>query len=195
MLSPGFSYRKRIGGNVVKYGKYEIKNVKVNDAMSEGTICFSLDLHVDGKKFAAVSNQGRGGCHRTVAYPPFTQRDIDRVEQEMSQDEFLIDDAKFELFDTAVTTLLLLKDAEKDVKKFTKSKAAYIDGDNVYTTGYRGGRAPDQALFDHVLAQHPGVTILNTMSVEAAAVEFVKFERRKLEAEMEANPLPGVPRI
>lgn len=179
----------------MKYGKYEIKNVKVNDAMSEGTICFSLDLYVDGKKFAAVSNQGRGGCHRTVAYPPFTQRDIDRVEAEMAADEFLIDDAKYELFDTAVTSLMLLKDAVNDVKKFTKSKAAYLDGGELYTSGYKGGRAPDQALFDHILAQYPGITILNTMSVEAAAVEFVKFQRRKLEAEMAANPLPGVPRI
>ncbi len=179
----------------MKYGKYEIKNVKVNDAMSEETTCFSLDLYVDGKKFAAVSNQGRGGCHRTVAYPPFTQRDIDRVEQEMAQDEFLVEDAKFELFDTAVTSLMLLKDAEKDVKKFTKSKAAYIDGDNIYTSGYRGGRAPDQALFDHVLAQNPGVTVLNTMSDEDAAVALVKLQRRQLEAEMAANPLPSVPRM
>lgn len=178
----------------MKYGKYEIKKVSVNDAMSEETICFSLDLYVDGKKFAAVSNDGRGGSHRTHAYPPFTRNDIDRVEQEMAQDEFLIDDAKFELFDTAVTTLLLLKDAAADVKRHSKSKAVYVDGDNLYTEGYRGGRVPDEALFARIRAQYPGATILNTMTVEASAVEFLKMQRRQLEAERVADPLPGVPR-
>ncbi|MCV9963571.1 hypothetical protein OIU34_16835 [Pararhizobium sp. BT-229] len=178
----------------MKYGKYEIKKVSVNDAMSRETICFSLDLYVDGKKFAAVSNDGRGGCHRTHVYQPFTQDDLARVEKEMSEDEFLIDDATFELFDTAVTSLLLLKDAAADVKKHSKSKAVYVDGDNLYTEGYRGGRAPDEALFARIRAQYPGATILNTMTVEASAVEFVKMQRRQLEAEMAANPLPGVPR-
>jgi hypothetical protein len=180
---------------VVKYGKYEIKNVKVNDDMSRETICFSLDLYVEGKKFALVSNEGRGGCHRTVSHPPFTDNDIARVEQEMAQDEFLMDDAKHELFDTAVTTLILLKDAAKDVQKFTKSKAAYIDGDKVYSSGYKSGKAPDEALFASIRAQYPGASILNTMSIEGAAVEYAKAQRRQYEAEMAADPLPGVPRI
>ncbi|MDW9478938.1 hypothetical protein GOB57_09620 [Sinorhizobium meliloti] len=59
---------------------------------------FSLDLYVDGKKFAAVSNDGRGGCHRTHPYPPFTRQDIDRVEQEMSKDEFLCGPAGLDRF-------------------------------------------------------------------------------------------------
>lgn len=178
----------------MKYGKYEIKSVKVNDAMSEETTCFSLDLYVDGKKFAAVSNDGRGGCHRTHPYPPFTRNDIDRVEQEMAQDEFLIDDAKFEFFDTAVTTLIVLRDAAAAIKKHSKSKAVYVDGDNLYTNAYRDRRPPDETLFASIRAQYPGATILNTMTVEASAVEYVKMQRRQLEAEMAANPLPGVPR-
>ncbi|MBY3151148.1 hypothetical protein HFO56_01840 [Rhizobium laguerreae] len=178
----------------MKYGKYEIKKVAVNDRMSEETVNFSLDLYVDGKKFAAVSNDGRGGCHRTHAYPPFTRRDVDRVEEEMAQDEFLVD-SDFERFDNAINTLLLLDDAARNIKRMIKTKAVWVDGNELYSSGYTNSRVPDEALFDRIRVQYPGVTILNTMTVEASAVESVKAARRKNEAELAADPLPGVPRI
>jgi hypothetical protein len=194
MLRLTLSYGETHRRPDVKYGKYEIKKVSVNNAMSEETTCFTLDLYVDGKKFAAVSNTGRGGAHRTHAYPPFTQNDIQAVEREMAQDEFLIDDAQYELFDTAVTTLLMLKDAASQVKKYIKSKAAYVDGNDLYTEGYRGGRLPDDALFARIRNQYPAAIILNTMTFEASAVEILKMQRRQAMAEHVANPLSGVPR-
>jgi hypothetical protein len=161
--------------------------------MSEETTNFSLDLYVDGKKFAAVSNEGRGGCHRTIAYQPFTQRDLGRVEEEMSQDEFLVD-TNFERFDAAINTLLLLDDAAKRIKRMIKKSAVWVDGDEVYSASYPNGRLPDEALFERLRGQYPGISILNTMTVEASAVECVKAERRKYESETADNPLPGVPR-
>lgn len=41
--------------------KIEIKNIKINKAFSEETICFKADVFVDGKKTAYASNDGRGG--------------------------------------------------------------------------------------------------------------------------------------
>lgn len=177
----------------MKYGKYEIKKVSVNDRMSEETTNFSLDLYVDGKKFAAVSNDGRGGCHRTHAYPPFTMRDVSRIEEEMAQDEFLVD-SDFERFDTAINTLLSLDEAAKTIKRITKKSAVWVDGNEVYSAGYPGGRLPDEALFERLRGKYPGITILNTMTVEASAVETVKAERRKYEAETAAHRLPDLPR-
>ncbi|MDW9478939.1 hypothetical protein GOB57_09625 [Sinorhizobium meliloti] len=107
----------------------------------------------------------------------------------------LVEDVAFERFDTAVTSLILLHDAAKDIKRLTKSKAAYVDGDDVYTSGYTDGSLPDEALFERIRAQYPGVTILNTMTLEASAVELVKAQRRKYEADLAADPLPGVPRV
>lgn len=43
--------------------KIELKNVKVNKALSEETACFSATLYIDGKKAAEVSNRGQGGCN------------------------------------------------------------------------------------------------------------------------------------
>jgi hypothetical protein len=179
----------------MQYGKYEIKKVTVNDRMSQGSICFSLDLYIDGKKFASVENVGRGGSHRTHTYPPFTAQDLALVEEEIAQDEFLVDDARFEHFDMAINTMILLHDAAKEVKRLTKSKAAFVDGDGIYSSGYSNGRLPDENLFERIRAEYPGAVILNTMSVEASAVESVKAARRKDAAELVANPLPRVPRL
>lgn len=41
--------------------KVEIKNLKVNQRLSEETLCFSCDLYVDGKRVGEASNHGTGG--------------------------------------------------------------------------------------------------------------------------------------
>lgn len=44
--------------------RFELKNVKINKALSDETTCFSADLWADGKKVAGVVNRGHGGCHQ-----------------------------------------------------------------------------------------------------------------------------------
>lgn len=39
-----------------------LKNIKHLASMSEETHCYSADLYLNGKKVAAVSNHGHGGC-------------------------------------------------------------------------------------------------------------------------------------
>lgn len=41
--------------------KIEIKNIKINTAFSEETICFKADVYVNGVKTAYASNDGHGG--------------------------------------------------------------------------------------------------------------------------------------
>lgn len=40
----------------------ELKSIKLMKTLSEETPCYTAVLHVDGKKFADVSNRGHGGC-------------------------------------------------------------------------------------------------------------------------------------
>ena len=49
--------------------KLELKNLKVNEAFSEETTMFKVDLYADGVKIAYASNDGRGGCTNYLAYP------------------------------------------------------------------------------------------------------------------------------
>lgn len=49
--------------------KLQLKSIKYTEWMSEETLCFSANLWVDGKPFAEVSNNGRGGAHRIQMHP------------------------------------------------------------------------------------------------------------------------------
>lgn len=39
----------------------EVRNVEINEKMSEETMCFSADILLDGRKVGAVMNRGNGG--------------------------------------------------------------------------------------------------------------------------------------
>lgn len=164
----------------MNYGRYEIKKVQETETM------FSLDLYVDGEKFAAVSNDGRGGCHRIHTYSPFRQSDIERVEAEMSADEFLVD-SEDEKFDSAITTLLVMRSAAKHIARVTKTKAMFLADGELNTIGYKDKRVPSQSLYDHVTKQHPTAVILNTLSPEDAIIAYVRHSRAE-EAQMAAPP-------
>lgn len=41
--------------------KFELKNIKFYESMSEETNCFQADLFINGKKIAYVKNTGQGG--------------------------------------------------------------------------------------------------------------------------------------
>lgn len=165
----------------MKYDQYEIKKVEHMKSLSEETECFSLDLYVADKKFAHVSNRGHGGCHEVHPYPPFTWDDVKRVTEEVKDDKFLVD-SDFEEFDTAVSTLFSLWSVAKDLTKGCKKKAMYLDGGELYSSGYKGAKAPDQRLFDHIRKQYPDAVILNGMDVADAAKLVVMEERKKFHA-------------
>lgn len=166
----------------VKYGKYEIKNVKYMKSLSEETPCFSLDLFVDGKKFAHVSNRGHGGCNDTRLYAPFTYEDEKRVTEEMVTDKFLVD-SEYEQFDAAVSTLFSMWEAAKDITGNCKKKAVYLRDGNLHVTGYKDKAAPDKRLFDHIKSKYPDAVILNGMEIDEASKLVVVAERAKYEAE------------
>lgn len=44
-------------------GKFTLKKLSVNEALSEETLCFSADLYEDGKLIAHIGNRGRGGSN------------------------------------------------------------------------------------------------------------------------------------
>jgi hypothetical protein len=151
-------------------------------SLSEETQCFSLDLYVDGKKFAHVSNRGHGGCDEVHTYAPFTQDDLERVTEEMKGDKFLVD-SEFEQFDAGVSTLFSMWVAAKDITSGCKKNALYLRDGDLYTNGYKNKAAPDQRLFDHVKNRYPDAVILNGMDVAEAAKLLVLSERAKFDAE------------
>ena len=167
----------------MKYGKYEIKALKIVKQMSEETMCFTCDLYVDGKKFAHVSNTGKGGCHKVMPYPPYKWPDVEKLEAEMEADKFLVQ-SQYEKFESAVDRLIELQEIEKQFTKLMKTKVCMIADGDVRTTGYKDKKLPvDQSLIDRVKKANPSVTILNELSIEDAVIQVAKLNDAQLERE------------
>ena len=58
--------------------KLSVKNVKINDEMSEETICFSCDLYDNGKLVAHVTNRGHGGCNEVRPAKGIDWKDVQK---------------------------------------------------------------------------------------------------------------------
>jgi hypothetical protein len=53
-----------------------MRNLKLNEEMSEETPCFSADLYENGKLIAHVSNRGYGGCNDVRPAGDLTYKDV-----------------------------------------------------------------------------------------------------------------------
>ncbi len=62
--------------------KVELKNIKIVQALSEETLCFTAVAYVDGIKTFYVSNRGHGGCdeYTEVDCKPETRARFDAVD-------------------------------------------------------------------------------------------------------------------
>ena len=43
--------------------RIDVRNVRVNQALSQETSCFSATLYVDGRRVGTAGNRGEGGCN------------------------------------------------------------------------------------------------------------------------------------
>jgi hypothetical protein len=66
----------------------ELRNIRVNKALSNETPCYSADLYVDGKLAARVGNRGHGGCDEfmDVNAPPNSADNYKAIEARVKAD-------------------------------------------------------------------------------------------------------------
>lgn len=158
----------------MSFEAYDLKNYRSIAAMSEETECFTADLWVDGKKFAHVSNDGRGGCDRFQPYPPHTMADERALSARLVAEN--PGSRHFDGSGSAVESLTMILKTRTDLIKKMRTAVVFIDGTDVMTLKTRDKTAPDQRHFDHVLQAHPGSRILNQMDVNEASVAWVDAE-------------------
>ncbi len=167
----------------MRYGKYEVRNVKNSVANAGETACFSATLLVDGERFATVSNDGWSGAHDVEPISPFGWDDIREESRRMGEDRFLIDHP-FETFDAAILTLVELHAAGETIQRHTKTKVVFIENDEYHSVG-RGRSEPSEADIARVKREHPEATILNGMGIAEAAVLAVKAARELADRELD----------
>ena len=134
---------------------YTLKNVSVNQRMSEETTCFSADVYRDGVKVLAVTNRGCGGAHGYCEYVKGALDDADayaRTRPATVYQGVTIAPDLDSMIDDLLNNYLLEKDAKKYLKKF-----CFKDGNYLYTMNV----APDCAkTAAYVAATYPNAIIM-----------------------------------
>lgn len=59
----------------------ELKAIKINKDFSEETLCYKAKLYVDGKFFAHIENEGRGGGDSQFPTDPYTYEDLKKLDE------------------------------------------------------------------------------------------------------------------
>ena len=130
-----------------------LKNVKVNNQLSEETICFSADLYDNGKKVAYVSNRGCGGANNISPIEGGNYKDV----------------VKYDNMDVEVKIFELVEEINF-IKRY-QTKHFVLKKDNTYYTQEAGASFAQRKkmrnyrswLNYHLAkAKHEGFEVLNT---------------------------------
>ena len=143
--------------------KIELKNLKINERMSEETTCFSATVYVDGKRAFEACNRGHGGPNEyhgdyeaaqkyAASLPPYVMKEEGETCEEMT-----IRSLPYDL-DMLIDDLINDAQYEKLIKRDLKYVAIVKDC-KYYTT-----KAPNTPeMVAAVQKKYPTATILNTM--------------------------------
>ena len=97
-------------------GKLSVKKVKLVEALSEETPCFTADVYEDGKLIAHVSNRGHGGCNEVHPAKGLTYKDV----------------AHIDTMDAECEIMTLVEEANI-VKKYQGKSFVLKKGDDIFT--------------------------------------------------------------
>ena len=163
--------------------KLELKNIKHAEFASEETNCFEATLYVDGKRFALVSNEGRGGPD--MVYP--ADRKVARNDKAFwtRVDDINAFLAKSEAGKAyAAETNDLGYDLEawcgdqldrwlltKQARRVFSGHVMWVENGGVYQAKLRGGGKVTPEVREQIAAKHPERKWL--MTVDAVVEEMV----------------------
>jgi hypothetical protein len=113
--------------------KVEIKNLKVAENLSEGSLAFTASIWINGKKAGGAKNQGRGGMTDVDLY--YWEGDQARRNNELHDElreyvkQFTWEYGQHRV-DTYIDELVFEEDKRQSLKRFCRGKTAFrIPGD------------------------------------------------------------------
>lgn len=120
--------------------KVTLKNLKIADSLSEETIAFTADVHVDGRKACYVKNDGQEGCSFISIY---YDKELTSIANEFYRDHF---EQLTGVVDELVEEAFNAKEKEKLRKKLQRSFTKHVVWGNLqrgyYTElGFKGKHA------------------------------------------------------
>ena len=154
--------------------KLELKNVKHSEFASHETFCYEANLYVDGKPFAYVSNDGKGGSDRFDHDPRFKDLGIWKAVylnlKRFCASEYAWESLSGEMVDgtieTACSSLMTDHLIRKDLNKALR-KPCYLDGNQIVSYKVSSKR-PN--VFDQLRRQlkKPDLVFLNELPKDEA---------------------------
>lgn len=146
----------------------QLKNVRVNDKISEETVCFSATIVIDGKTVGDVENTGKGGCN-SYHFKPGMREVFDAAVEKYKANcnpKF-----KHEFDDQMVDEVL----EEVSLEKEMKTKTLFKHEGKTYNIN-----SPySPALRERILKEYPGADILNRDFAPQEQIEKKKLQRIK----------------
>lgn len=153
-----------------------LKNIKIIDAMSEETICFTANVYENGKQIGIAQNEGHGGNTNVYLDPPNnkTYEEMDALEEKI--------DELVGVFDMDKQKAKIQKKLDRDCVKHICVGWINEHGANYYAQGFNPsialadlvmrpkGLESLQRMYDRIKTEIKGdETILNT-NLEALGV-------------------------
>lgn len=157
--------------------KLELKAINYNAGLSEETHAYSANLYLDGRKVAAVSNHGHGGCDMvywsdkaaeakiTAHFAAMPKRDTGMT---LRDEPFMMQPDLESWCHEQVTDFLILRDTKRLCSRKVIGindgqelhfKLKPADLNKVFSDG-KGGTITGRA---HILAKYPNMVILNEL--------------------------------
>lgn len=155
--------------------KLELKNIQHAAFASEETNCYEATLYVDGKRFATVGNEGRGGADRVHPVEGATNATafhakLAEINAWLAANHPGIDMSEYgkepipcdlELWCGEQVNIFL---ASKELKRRIKRKVMLVEDGKVYEVKLD----PSAANLARVQAKYPTAKILNALPFDAA---------------------------
>ena len=161
--------------------KIELKNIKYAEFSSEETNCYTATLYVNGKRFAIVSNEGRGGSDMQDPISPFTYKDLTKLQETIAKEypkwgsEFGDGEEYDATLEIVCGDLMNQWHTDNDIKK-TLKKISFVRRPSckeIYTLGSVSQAKKDgDKIRKKILADNPNAVILNDISIEEARKYF-----------------------
>lgn len=149
----------------------ELKNIRLNERLSQETPCYSASLYADGVFIAEVGNEGHGGPDRVLRYAAGKGRaDFDEVERRVKAEHPPI---QFEGYDPLPTdldvvcqTIVWDSAAERALRTKLRTYAVFAEGGRIKLLG--GKRWPVADSVAVVRKKYPTAPILNELPFDEA---------------------------
>lgn len=148
--------------------RVELKSLKVNNRMSEETLCFSATLFLNGVKRGVVMNRGHGGPDEYTDWSAAQELEAYAKTLPPNEPSELFPEGFPQSAESLVNDLVAAEQTAADLRKILKARVLYLSTDGKL---YQTTKIPAHDLARNVAgyaAKYPQYRVLNSLPFDEA---------------------------